>query len=231
MKEYVIINGVSSKTKTGLAINILPPITKPKMRTLIEEIDGRDGDIITKLGYSAYDKTIEIGLFGNGYDVDDIIAFFNQEGTIIFSNEPTKYYNFSTLDGFDIDRLLKFKKASITFHCQPFKYMVDEEPISGSDSVEITNNGNIYAKPILDIKGNGVLDVYLNNTEIFSVNITDEIIIDIENLETYNPNTGALMNRYVTGNISNFVLPIGSSRISVSGNVENIIITKYARWV
>lgn len=231
MKDYVIINGVSSKTKTGLAINILPPITKPEMRTLVEEIDGRDGDIITKLGYSAYDKTIEIGLFGNGYDIDDIIAFFNKEGTITFSNEPDKYYIFSTLDNFDIERLLQFKTSKITFHCQPFKYKVNEAPLIVTSSVQITNNGNVYAKPVLDIKGSGTINVYLNNTQMFSVDITDEIIVDIPNLETYNPNTSALMNRNVTGNISNFILPVGTSTVSFSGTVQKVTITMYQRWL
>ena len=78
MINYVIINGVNSNTKTGLMINELPPITKPSMRTDTEEIDGRDGDIITKLGYSAYDKEITIGLAGD-YDINEVISFFNPE--------------------------------------------------------------------------------------------------------------------------------------------------------
>lgn len=129
MRNYVIINGVNSLTKNGLAIKELPPITKTMMRTQREEIDGRDGDIITDLGYSAYDKSMTIGLFGTGYDIDDIIAFFNQEGTIVFSNEPDKYYNFKILDQIDYNKLLKFKEATIRFHCQPFKYPLDSTPL------------------------------------------------------------------------------------------------------
>ena len=49
MIPYVIINGVSSKNVHGLLIQSLPPITKPKMRTSKEEIDGRNGDIVTTL--------------------------------------------------------------------------------------------------------------------------------------------------------------------------------------
>lgn len=129
MKNYVIINGVNSNTITGLMINELPPITKPQMRAIQEEIDGRDGDITTNLGYSAYDKTITIGLFGTGYDIDDIVAFFNGEGTIVFSNEDDKYYNFKILNQIDYVSLQKFKSASITFHCQPFKYPLTETPL------------------------------------------------------------------------------------------------------
>ena len=93
MRNYVIINGVNSLTIQGLAINILPPISKPPMRALREEIDGRDGDITTELGYGAYDRTMEIGLYGN-YDINEVIAFFNSKGTIVFSDEDDKYYNF-----------------------------------------------------------------------------------------------------------------------------------------
>ena len=129
MTNYVIINGVNSNTINGLGINELPPIAKPSMRVLTEEIDGRDGDITTNLGYSAYDKTITIGLFGTGYDIDDIVAFFNGEGIIVFSNEADKYYNYKIINQIDYVALQKFKSASVTFHCQPFKYPLEETPI------------------------------------------------------------------------------------------------------
>ena len=60
MNNYIILNGQISTNITGLLIQSLPPISKPKIRTQIEEIDGRDGDIVTPLGYSAYDKEISI---------------------------------------------------------------------------------------------------------------------------------------------------------------------------
>ena len=117
--NYVVLNGTRSDTVKGLLIQSLPPISKPMMRTQIEEIDGRDGDIITKLGYSAYDKVMSIGLHGD-YDVDDVIKFFDSEGTVIFSNEPDKYYNYTILNQIDFERLIRFKTAEVTFHVQPF---------------------------------------------------------------------------------------------------------------
>lgn len=139
MRNYVIINGVNSLTIQGLAINTLPPITKPMIRTQREEIDGRDGDIVTELGYSAYDKQIEIGLWGT-YDINDIIKYFTGEGTIVFSNEDDKYYNFKILDQIDYQKLLKFKTATITLHCQPFKYPLEEEPVE-AEITTLTGTG------------------------------------------------------------------------------------------
>ena len=76
IRPYIIINGQSSLEVNGLMICSLPPITKPKMRATAEEIDGRDGDIVTPLGFSAYDKEIDIGLHGQ-FDLDDVMDFFN----------------------------------------------------------------------------------------------------------------------------------------------------------
>ena len=70
--NYIILNGVNSNTITGLLIQELPPISKPLMRTQIDQIDGRDGDIVTKLGYGTVDKELSIGLHGN-YDIDAVI--------------------------------------------------------------------------------------------------------------------------------------------------------------
>ena len=119
--NYVILNDVKSTLVQGLLISELPPISKPLMRTSVEEIDGRDGDIVTKLGYSAYDKTMTIGLFGN-YDIDQVIEYFDSEGTVIFSNEPDKFYRYQIIEAIDFERLSRFKTATVTFHVQPFKW-------------------------------------------------------------------------------------------------------------
>lgn len=159
MKYYVIINGNSSLDIQGLAIESLPNISKPLIRTTREEIDGRDGDIITKLGYSAYDKTLNIGLWGN-YDINEVITYFNEEGVITFSNEPDKYYKFHILNRIDfVNQLEKFKKASITIHCQPFKYKEQEAKVIEEE--EHTTSGTSFnlsdtleAPLEIDLKGN-----------------------------------------------------------------------------
>lgn len=121
----IILNGTSNTELKGLIIQTLPPITKPKMRNRAEEIDGRDGDIITLLGYSAYDKTFTIGL-SYDYDIDEIIDYFNRSGTVTFSNEPDKYYNYTILEQIDFEKLIRYKTATVTMHVQPFKYSTIE---------------------------------------------------------------------------------------------------------
>ena len=121
MINYIELNGEKSTSVKGLIIQSLPPISKPKMRTSTETIDGRDGDIVTKLGYAAYDKQLSIGLHGD-FDIDDAIAFFDSEGEVVFSNERDKYYRYQILEQIDFERLIRFRTAKVKMHVQPFKH-------------------------------------------------------------------------------------------------------------
>ncbi len=158
--EYIVLNGIKSTLIQGLMIQALPPISKPMIRTMIEEIDGRDGDIVTKLGYSAYDKEMSIGLFGD-YDVDDVIQYFNSEGTVIFSNEPDKFYKYQIINQIDFEKLIRFKTATVVFHVQPFKYSsVDDAVAFSIDEMKLRpytiTQGGVTAKVergLISLKG------------------------------------------------------------------------------
>lgn len=236
MNNYVILNGVNSNTITGLIISSLPPITKPLMRTNIETIDGRDGDIVTKLGYSAYDKTIKIGLYGD-FDIDDVITFFNGDGKVTFSNELDKYYNYQILNQIDYEKLLRFKTADITLHCQPFKYSsvegVKTFTITNETSINIRNNGNYISKPIITITGTGTINLSLNNHQIFIIDLSEDtqITIDTNLMDAYNPNTQSLMNRVVIGDYDKFALNVGTNTISWAGTISQIDIKNFSRWL
>ena len=188
MRNYIILNGISSLTISGLLIQNLPPISKPKQRVEVEEIDGRDGDIITYLGYGSYDKEFKIGLYGS-YDVDEIISYFNSQGTVIFSNEEDKYYNYQIVEQIDFDKLLRFKEATVKMHVQPFKYSAeDNQKVFSVDSnttnISIRNSGNIYSRPVLTITGSGSIDLYLNDVQLFVINMDSytSITIDTNNM-------------------------------------------------
>ena len=236
MGNFLIMNNVNSNTITGLLIQNLPPITKPRQRVNIEEIDGRDGDIITSLGYGSYDKEFQIGLSHN-YDINEIIKFFDSEGTVTFSNEPDKYYNYKIIEQIDYEKLIRFKTANVKMHVQPFKYSINEEPIvaefeEGDDlEVTVTNSGNIYSKPIITIQGSGDISVYLENSQVFEISLGNEeyIVIDVNLMEAYKGNT--LKNRLVTGNYDNFILPSGNSTISFQGTVQAVEVRNYSRWI
>ena len=359
--NYVILNGVKSTNIKGLLIQSLPPISKPLMRTSVEEIDGRDGDIITKLGYSAYDKQMSIGLYGD-FNIDEVIEYFNSEGTVIFSNEPDKFYNYSIIQQIDFERLVRFRTATVTFHVQPFKYSAVDDiytftsnelnvrpynltrngvtcsaqngiitltgtpttatefyvpidaltlgagdytlkattdgtgesacsirvigevpsnadslggtylalendgeasmnatlsasktfsyvwfyitqgtPLNYSLKVEIVDNnvdnftvfnrGNTNARPIMTIYGSDIVNISLNGVQIFTIDLgsAEYITIDCAQMNAYQGEI--LMNRMVGGDYSKMMLNIGTNTISWTGNVSQIEIENFSRWI
>ena len=232
--NFITLNGIRSDSVKGLLISELPPVVKPQQRTEIEEIDGRDGDIVTKLGYSAYDRTMLIGLHGD-FDIDDVIRFFDSEGDAIFSNEPDKLYKYQILDDIEFERLIRFRKAKVSFHVQPFKYSAVERiktiNAESEDSFRVLNSGNTIARPRITITGSGTINLSLNNHQMFVINLGNEgyITIDTEEMNAYKGSV--LKNRLVTGNYDNFALTLGMNVISWTGDVDAVSIEKYSRWI
>ena len=237
IRPYFIINGKSSNSIRGLIVSELAPIKKAQVRTLIETVDGRDGDIVTPLGYAAYDKPVKIGLSVN-YDIDEIIDYLNSEGTIIFSNEPDKYYRFSVYNEIDFERLIRFKTASVVFHVQPYKFSTLEKELSfeiseSPESISIYNAGNVYSRPIFYISAEGIVSVSLNGSEILEIDFGEDeqtIKIDSEAMNAYYSDN-ALANRIVTGNYDNIKLNKGWNTITLSGSVSELSVRNYTRYI
>lgn len=232
--NYVIWNGRDSREIDGLLICELPPISKPQMRVKETAIDGVDGSIIEELGYESYDKTIAVGL-KIGADVDEIIEYFTGNGKIVFSNEPNKYYIASITKGIEYQRLLRFKKANITFRVQPFKYDNEEFDVyadAEKQDITVVNDGNYTAKPIITIEGEGTIILSVNDTVICQYTFPEgesTVTLDCEKQDAYLNSIKNLRNQTMVGEFP--ILKKGANVISWSGTVESIRIKRYSRWL
>ena len=225
--------GISSDTLRGLLICELPPITKPKLRTNITKIDGRDGDIIEELGYESYVKNIQIGLT-KSYDIDEIMKYFTGSGELILSNEPDKIYISRIIDKIDYEKLLRFKTATIKFYTQPFKYLKDEEivtlNITNQTSLVVENVGLEIAKPIITLRGSGTISLSIDGTNIFTYTFPEnenEVVIDSLEEEAYL--SGAYKNRNMLGEFPK--LEVGENTISWTGTLTYISVQPKSRWI
>lgn len=235
MISYIELNGEKSTNVKGLIIQSLPPITKPKMRTSREEIDGRDGDIVTKLGYAAYDKEVSIGLHGD-FDIDDAIAFLDSEGEVVFGNEPDKYYRYQILDQIDFKRLVRFRTAKVKMHVQPFKHDAVDRTFevmnhdNSLHSITLRNRGNVVSRPTVTVYGSGTVELAINAVTVLSFAIDSGYVeIDAEGMNAYHD--GMLVNRRVVGDYSDVALKVGENVMSWKGNVTEIRVEDFSRWV
>lgn len=229
----IIWKNKSSKDIKGLIITNTPPITKPKMKVNKVEIDGRDGDIIEKVGYESYTKNVGIGLTRN-FDIDEIIKYFTGDGELILSDEPDKVYIASIYDDVDYERLLQMRKATIKFHVQPFKYLKDESKVSlnvtTQTSVQVTNKGLEFSKPILMLEGSGTVEIAVNGINIFKYTFpSDEMKVTIDSLKEEAYFDGVYKNRNMLGEFPK--LEVGKNTISWTGTLTKIEIQPKSRWL
>ena len=230
--SYIIINGVESDAIRGLLIQKLPPITKPRMRAQINEVDGVDGDSMVKLGYAAYDKEILIGLYGC-YDVDEIVSFFAESGTITFSDEPEKYYRYQLVEQIDFERLLRFRQATVRVHVQPYKYPVHENAVTlvSGTQLKVVNYGNVEALPTITLTGSGAIELSVNGKHAVDIDLDTGQSITISVSEQDAFYDGVLLNRRCSGDYLDLSLKPGVNLISWSGTVTAMTVTDYTRWL
>lgn len=232
MNNYVIFKGIDSRTIRGLIIQELPSITKPKMRVSETVIDGVDGSYIEELGYESYDKTLKIGLTRN-YDIDEVIDYFNGEGSIVFSNEPDKYYKVKIIGQINYERLVRFKQATIKIRTQPFKYLYQEHNQvfnNPTESITVINNGFLDSKPIIKLEGSGTIEFKIDNVAIFSYtfpNNESEVIIDSDKQDAYLGNI--LKNRNMNGEFP--LLKRGKNIVTWTGTITKIEVIANSRWL
>lgn len=226
----IIWKNKSSSEIPGLLICELPPISVPKIRRSIIEIEGRDGDIVENLGYESYTKNLSVALTKN-YDVNEVINFFTGAGKLVLSNEPDKYYNAQIIDGIDFNRLINFKTAKVKFYVQPYKFKLNEEKFTGTNELTVTNAGYIDSIPKITIVGSGNIDFKLNNTTIFSLELgteTETIVIDSTLEEAYGID-GVLKNNKMIGDFPKLIS--GNNTITVDGTVTSLEVEPNSRWL
>lgn len=229
----IIWKNIDSETIPGLIITNIPPITKPKMKTSITKIDGRDGDIIEELGYESYTKSIGIGLARN-YDIDRVMKYFTGAGELIISDESDKVYKAQIIEKIDYERLIRFKTAVVKFYTQPYKYLKDEKSIildiNNETSLKITNVGLEKSKPVITLEGTGTIEISLNGFNLFKYVFPEnetKVVIDSLEEEAYLDNV--LKNRNMLGTFP--IFEVGENTISWSGNLTKISIEPKSRWL
>ena len=229
----IIWKGIDSNTIPGLIITNIPPITKPKMKTNITKIDGRDGDIIEELGYESYTKNIGIGLARN-YDIDQVIKYFTGAGELTISNESDKIYNSRIIEKIDYEKLLRFKTATVKFYTQPFKYLKNENKVNlnvtTEKSLQVKNLGLEKSKPIITLEGAGTVEISLNGSNKFKYTFPEsekKVVIDSIKEEAYLD--GVYKNRNMLGKF--IELEVGNNTIAWTGTLTKITIEPKSRWL
>lgn len=210
----MVFKNINSDEIEGLIVCSEPPISSSPMKIKETEIDGRDITIVEKLGYKSYTKTIEIGLKKNA-DINKIFSYFSGEGDLIFNCENDKVYKAAIYEQINLERLLRLRKGTVTFYCQPFKYKRNDVYID--TKTIIVNEGNTISKPVVKLEktNNTYIDITIGGIRFKYTFDTNDSYVEIDCEE---------MTALYEGLNRNRNLEIGFEFPSLQPGINNIVI-------
>lgn len=138
----------SRRDLPNIIIESLGERVKPQQEAEKISIAGRNGAIYIRQGYSDSTRTIRVGLLPNG-SINDVVKFFNNEGRVIFSDDPNYYYEFLQLGQITFNKMGIYKEAEIELILKPFHYELDKEIVSYDSFCDVRNLGTVYSTPLI----------------------------------------------------------------------------------
>jgi predicted phage tail component-like protein len=228
--------GKDSFNDYGIVIEKRPTISSPKRRVNYIDIPGKSSSV--RHDENTYeDITILLECALKSKDnivskIDEIKAwlFTTGESDLIFSFQPDKKYIAQVVNAIDFTQIFKYtSKFPILFNCRPFKYSVQNIPLTVHESgTNIINPGTIASLPIINIYGSGDIKLKINNDEIGLIDLSGEVIINSEVEDCYDEDLNNL-NYKMNGKFP--VLEVGQNLIQWTGNVDKLEIIPNWRWL
>ena len=212
----------------GILVNELPPITKAARDMTKIVIPGRDGFLTQDFEtYQGTIKSVECTILDITL-VDQVIAWLDGSGEVIFSNQDDRKYQASIINQIPFSRIIrKWYKFILIFDCQPFAKMLENQTVILTESGILHNSGAHKSKPVITVYGAGTIDLTINSTVVHLTNVVDYVTIDSDLMDAYN---GTLLkNNDMLGEFPE--LGIGENVISWTGSVEKVEITPNWRWL
>lgn len=177
--------------------------------------------------YESSDRVLEISVsdFNNIIFLDKILK--DKENVIEFDYlSNSKFYA----------DLLEFKYAkqgnkrwlvSLNFRFDPFRYTYDSGVTTLVKSGTVTNIGDVYSEPIIEIEGSGEVSLTIGSqTMVLKLDTKATIDCRHRKQNTYDKNGNVKNSIRVRGGF--FELPTGRLGVATSGNVTSIKI--YGNW-
>lgn len=152
-------------------------------------------------------------------------------GNLIFSDDDDYALKARVVKGPEIQKLgdTKMLKISVTFACQPFRYLSNPANLSVTGAQTIQNPGSYFSDPVIQVSGSGAGTIAINGIETEISDLTGGIVIDSEARLAYNPAADVNLSGRVSGEWP--VFAVGNNAVSFSGGITGLVIAPNWRWI
>lgn len=232
-------NNKNSFSDFGILVEKRPELPSPKRRVSYVDIPGRHSGLrYDEKTFEDITIAVECSFKGDPYKrIDDIKKWLigSGEQDLIFSYQPDKRYVAQVVNSIDFSIALKIvSKFIIIFNCRPFKYEVENAPVTidTGDGVSLVNAGSVESRPIIKVFYTEEGSFKINDYELLLSKINAPyVILDCDLEEAYFLEEGlpANANNYISGEYP--VLSTGINTITFTGGITKLEITPNWRWL
>lgn len=173
---------------------------------------------VLKISAVNFDKVVELSNLFN--DSDNEIEFDYLKSS--------KYY----ADLIDITYSKHGKSrwlVNVKLRFNPFRYSTDDGLITLGANGSITNIGNIYSEPIIEIEGNGDVTLTIGSQSMY-LKLESKAYIDCRHLKQNVYDRNKVLKNSIRQRGGFFEIPPGLQGVATRGNVSRIRIKGNWRW-
>lgn len=129
-----------------------------------QTLPGRDGFLIVPKGWQ--EITVKQDICVRNYaNLERVRKWLSGAGELVFGDYPDLAYDaaiITPLPHTNVYKRLPGQKFTVTFTCQPFLHMVDEQAISITASGNFPSDGDVDALPLVKVEGAGTQTLTIN---------------------------------------------------------------------
>lgn len=210
-----------------------PTVEPLQLRNRVENIKGIDGSLYIK-EENYKDRSIKLEcIIRNNLDIDSkldaILEWLTEiEDNRLFLDNSNKFYVVKDLIIGNITKDL-FADVPLTLDLvvEPFRLGDKIEIETTNKIIDINNNCSFKLKPVIEVFGNGIIEIISNNEILRIENVVEKVLIDSTKKMIIDKD-GLSMDYHSIGNFP--VFNKGRSKIEIIGNVTKVKIDCYKKY-
>lgn len=222
MRSWFNWNGQNSLNR-GIILETAPEIVRAQERVTQVTVPGRPGDLILLEGddvYEPYALNMTITVRG-AENAQRAWYWLRGAGTLSLSCTPDLVQDARLMNAVNLVRVTRNSNlwtGDLSFWCQPLKRSMSEKMEAVTSGAVLVNQGDVTARPRIELAGTGTLTATINNRTITITDVTAEqggVVIDCDAEEITALSTGDLITHQSTGDFP--LLPVGRYALTYTG--------------
>lgn len=182
---------------------------------------------VSEDAYRGFERTSR--LLTNSVESYDLFMnkfYIGKDVKVYYSDDNDKYRYGVISDMKDNIIIGENREIAITIDLQPFKY-TNETTIEITSQTVLYNGGNVYAKPLIYVYGDGIGNIYING-QTMKLDVDTSLLIDCIDIDIFDKDGLRANSRRKEGNF--FILEEGKNIISFDGAITRLEINVAWRW-